>query len=63
MSAKAKRNNWTSQPIHRETAPLIKKLARLIQENERRLSQVPKWEAVHKAVEALINKLENSDSK
>jgi len=60
MSAKNKYTNWTSQPIHKETAPLIEKLTHLIKKNEGRLSSVPKWEAVHKAVEALINKLEDT---
>ena len=62
MPSKAKRKSskqeiWSSLSIRRPTAKLIDELADLITQSENRLQRCTRYEAMHKAVVEMIERL------
>lgn len=55
----SKQEIWATLSIRRPTAKLIDQLARLIAESEGRLQKCTRYEAMHKAVEEMVERLKS----
>lgn len=65
MPSKAKKKSskqeiWSSLSIRRPTAKLIDELAELITQSENRLQRCTRYEAMHKAVVEMIERLKSN---
>ena len=50
---------WTTLSLRRQTAELIDELARLITKSEGRLQECPRYEAMHRAVAEMLERLKS----